>query len=616
MTWHKNGLRFKDEEGRLNMGHPSDGKAWQNFDAKHPDKANDARNVRIAIATDGFNPYAGRFPCPVCRHRLEFIWLNAGRKYVAFDKHRKYLKRGHRFRGDKKNFTKGKVVREEETIPKFNGETVDGELRALQRSKEPGKTYVGYGETHNWTHVPGLTQLEYYKDLELPHNIDMMHTEKNVGESVFNTVLTIPDKTKDNVKARVDVENLCDRQRLHMHPPEGNRKNWVKPHANYVLDSLQKKEAMMWLKYAVMFPDGYCSNMSKGVNLTTGKVNGLKSHDYHIWIERLMPVMVRGYLPEHVWRVLAELSHFFRTREFKYIRNKCDNKNKIEACIAEATILREISSTGARILLEKAPSGCDISEDQLWKEVLPKILFFRMTEKAEGGASWTQVGPHHRVARPMAWPRHHVVWGPRPLSPPFLRETLRPEDLSHGGILTKGYSRLCGAENSREKRALRRAGIRRGNSLPRGKSTPSSPPSSWTSSPSPSSSSPPSSPPSPPLDIVTAVAIWLRMLARGIITSIETFIETACQHLRSSLGSTFLLIEDTTIHPYTCGSSRLFSGAVAGSEALLKHLEDSESEIFRKERDELEEIFLRQPILKHDLPVEDLGTTPPPKEDP
>ncbi|KAK1668126.1 hypothetical protein QYE76_056285 [Lolium multiflorum] len=49
---------------------------------------------------------------------------------------------------------------------------------------------------------------------------------------------------------------------------------------------------------------------------------------------------------------------------------------------------------------------------------------------------------------------------------------------------------------------------------------------------------------------------------------------------------------------------------------LQQHLEDSESEVFRKERDELEEIFLRQPILKHDLPVEDLSTTPPPKEDP
>ncbi|KAK1602584.1 hypothetical protein QYE76_037578 [Lolium multiflorum] len=49
---------------------------------------------------------------------------------------------------------------------------------------------------------------------------------------------------------------------------------------------------------------------------------------------------------------------------------------------------------------------------------------------------------------------------------------------------------------------------------------------------------------------------------------------------------------------------------------LQQHLENSESEVFREERDELDENFLRQPILKHDLPVEDLGTTPPPKEDP
>jgi hypothetical protein len=59
--------------------------------------------------------------------------------------------------------------------------------------------------------------------------------------------------------------------------------------------------------------------MSKGVNLLTGKVTGLKSHDYHIWIEQLLSVMVRGYLPEHDWRVLAELSHFFRTLYAKQI---------------------------------------------------------------------------------------------------------------------------------------------------------------------------------------------------------------------------------------------------------------------------------------------------------
>ena len=38
----------------------------------------------------------------------------------------------------------------------------------------------------------------------------------------------------------------------------------------------------------------------------------MKSHNFHIWIERLLPSMVRGFVPEHVWVVLAELSYFFR----------------------------------------------------------------------------------------------------------------------------------------------------------------------------------------------------------------------------------------------------------------------------------------------------------------
>jgi hypothetical protein len=61
-----------------------------------------------------------------------------------------------------------------------------------------------------------------------------------------------------------------------------------------------------------MFPDGYAANLRRGVNLTNLKLKGLKCHHYRIWIERLLPVMVRGYVPEHVWQVLAELSYFFR----------------------------------------------------------------------------------------------------------------------------------------------------------------------------------------------------------------------------------------------------------------------------------------------------------------
>ncbi|KAK1603807.1 hypothetical protein QYE76_027480 [Lolium multiflorum] len=81
-----------------------------------------------------------------------------------------------------------------------------------------------------------------------------------------------------------------------------------------------------------------------------------------------------------------------------------------------------------------------------------------------GEPRWAQTtGAAHGLAAPPCG-----VGAPQPLSPPFLRVLLRPENLSHRGYLTKSYSRLCGAENTREKRALRRAGIRRGNSLPEG----------------------------------------------------------------------------------------------------------------------------------------------------
>ena len=71
-------------------------------------------------------------------------------------------------------------------------------------------------------------------DLLLPHNIDVMHTKKNLGEALWGTIMDIPDKTKDNVKARVYQATLCDRPKLEMRPP-GSGKAWRKPKADFVL---------------------------------------------------------------------------------------------------------------------------------------------------------------------------------------------------------------------------------------------------------------------------------------------------------------------------------------------------------------------------------------------
>jgi hypothetical protein len=48
------------------------------------------------------------------------------------------------------------------------------------------------------------------------------------------------------------------------------------------------------------------------VNLETGKLSGVKSHDYHIFMKGLLPVMFCRYLNDDVWKALVELSHFYR----------------------------------------------------------------------------------------------------------------------------------------------------------------------------------------------------------------------------------------------------------------------------------------------------------------
>jgi hypothetical protein len=68
---------------------------------------------------------------------------------------------------------------------------------------------------------------------------------------------------------------------------------------------------MQWMK-GLKFSDGYAAALRRSVNMATGKLIGLKSHDYHIIMERLMSVIFWGYFDDAVWTVLTELSYFYR----------------------------------------------------------------------------------------------------------------------------------------------------------------------------------------------------------------------------------------------------------------------------------------------------------------
>jgi hypothetical protein len=67
----------------------------------------------------------------------------------------------------------------------------------------------------------------------------------------------------------------------------------------------------MWWMKGLKFPDGYTAGLRRSVNMAIGKLIGLKNHDYHIIMERLMHVMFQGYFVDVVWMVLAELRYFY-----------------------------------------------------------------------------------------------------------------------------------------------------------------------------------------------------------------------------------------------------------------------------------------------------------------
>jgi hypothetical protein len=41
-----------------------------------------------------------------------------------------------------------------------------------------------------------------------------MHNEKNMAKAIWNTCFNIQDKTKDHVKARLDLALICNRPSL------------------------------------------------------------------------------------------------------------------------------------------------------------------------------------------------------------------------------------------------------------------------------------------------------------------------------------------------------------------------------------------------------------------
>ncbi|CAL1411660.1 unnamed protein product [Linum trigynum] len=312
MTWH-----HENKAGGEVMRHPSDSLAWKSFDGLHQSFSADPRNVRLALASDGFQPFAhsktpysiwpvvlipynlppsmimkpsnfilsmlipgpespgdaidvylqpliedlkdlweegvttfdsskrqnfhlratllwtindfpayanlsgwstkGRLACPVCSKDTKYEWLYNGRKFCYMG-HRCWLSNGHRWRKDKDAFDGTIEKRGQPRI--FSGDEVLDQVQDLEGNPltkcQKVKVKISHDERgDNWKKKSIFFYLPYWKTLLLRHNLDVMHIEKNVCDNVLGTIMNLKGKTKDTMKARLDLVEMKLRAELH-----------------------------------------------------------------------------------------------------------------------------------------------------------------------------------------------------------------------------------------------------------------------------------------------------------------------------------------------------------------------------------------------------------------
>ncbi|KAG6406054.1 hypothetical protein SASPL_133650 [Salvia splendens] len=142
MRWHAEHAQTSGE-----MRHPADSATWKTFDKTHPLFASESRNVRLALSTDGFQPFG-----------------QSGSQYSVWQV-----------------FDEG-------------AETTNSELSKI----------------FGWNKRSIFWDLPYWKTNAIRHNLDVMHIEKNIFDNIFNTIMNVEGKTKDNANARRDFAFSMD----------------------------------------------------------------------------------------------------------------------------------------------------------------------------------------------------------------------------------------------------------------------------------------------------------------------------------------------------------------------------------------------------------------------
>ncbi|XP_056688004.1 uncharacterized protein [Spinacia oleracea] len=349
LTWH-----FDDLEGDGMLKHPADSPQWKFIDGKFPDFAKEKRNLRLALSTDGFNPF-GSLSSTYSTWPVVFITYNLSptlcmkRRYMMLS----LLISGPRQAGNdidvylapliddlKMLWETGVEVFDAHGNEKFNlkamffciiqdfpaygnisGYTVYGEAACpICMEQFKGQWLYGSGKYVFDNHRVFLPCDHHYRYMKKAFNGE----QEFRGRPKFMSSVEVFEKIKDiQIIFGKKHQNLFLNKglRSELHAVDKERGQKYLPPAAYTLSRKEKIELYESLA-RVKVPQGYSSNIRNLVNMETLKLVGLKSHDCHVLMQQLLPVAIRSILPKNVRHAIIRLCLFFNAIYSKVIDPK------------------------------------------------------------------------------------------------------------------------------------------------------------------------------------------------------------------------------------------------------------------------------------------------------
>ncbi|XP_022883541.1 uncharacterized protein LOC111400360 [Olea europaea var. sylvestris] len=183
-------------------------------------------------------PTKGEAACLVCGLSTCAKWLTCSRKF-SYMGHGRFLAHNHPYRSKEAWFDGNKECRPSPKI--LTGQEVVCSIKNISNNwgKAGKKRQLKKSDSNwPWKKKSIFFELPYWETLFLRHNLDVMHIEKNVFESILGTILHVKGKSKDGLNSRKDLINMGIRKDLH---PELKGNTCYLPAASYMLSKKEKE---------------------------------------------------------------------------------------------------------------------------------------------------------------------------------------------------------------------------------------------------------------------------------------------------------------------------------------------------------------------------------------